>query len=388
MQDNSIDKKYFIWLCLASAGVVFLIDISLPLGIAGGVPYVLVVLIALSIHARNAILYVAVLCSVLTVLGYFTSPIGGEPLKVLANRSLALFAIWSVALLGLSRRRAEDAVRKVNEHLEERVENRTRKLIDEVAVRRRAEEALLKAHANLERKVDERTIELRQEVEERKQAEGALKVLLGEKEVLMKEIHHRVKNNLQVVTSLLNLQSQHIDDEAMRNIFMDSQSRIKSMAMIHEKLYQSENISQIDFSDYITNLTASIFSSYRVEGAAVELELDIPRMSLDIDTCVKLGLIINELCTNSLKYAFPDGRDGVVSIELITCSEGICMLIVKDDGIGLPDGFDIANSSSMGLQLISAMVTQLKGRIEIDSDEGASFKIYFTCQGSEKGQGL
>ena len=199
------------------------------------------------------------------------------------------------------------------------------------------------------------------------------------------EIHHRVKNNLQVITSILNLQSQYIDDEAMKDIFKESQSRIKSMAMIHERLYQTSDLSNIDFANYVKNLAASIFSSYRVGNAPVRLAVDIPETVLDIDTCVSLGLIINELCSNSLKYAFPEGRGGEISIELSSCMDGKCVLTIKDDGIGLPDGFETREHVSMGHQLIDSMVAQIGGEMLVSSGEGASFKITFPRFGDKKG---
>lgn len=372
MQEMKKSGYNLIWLCFVVAGVIFLIDIAIPLGVAAGVPYILVVLISLYIPQRNIILYIAVLCSILTLLGYFTSPIGGEYWKVIANRSLALFAIWSVALLGLARRKSLDALKEAHDHLEERVERRTKELTDEVAVRRRTEEALRaseeslqKAHDGLERKVEERTVEL--------------KGSLAEKEVLLKEIHHRVKNNLQVITSILSLQSRYIDDEAMKEVFRESQNRIQSMAMIHEKLYQSSDLANIDFADYIKNLTTSIFSSYKLRGAPVSLSIDIVEVVFDIDTCVCLGLIINELCTNSLKYAFNESGGGEISIELKGCKGERCVLIVKDNGVGLPKGFKIEETGSMGHQLVDSLVVQLGGELKVLDVDGACFEITFPC---------
>ena len=628
MQKTDNNGHYLIWLCLIVAGVIFLIDLTLPLGVAGGVPYVLVILIALSVSQRNVIIYMALLCSILTVLGYYTSPLGGEHWKVLANRSLALFAIWVVALLGLARRKSMDALKEAHDQLEGRVERRTKALSDEVVVRRQAEDALREseykyralfdqasesiylidagsgnivdfndrasealgytreefkglkiadfeviysheevlervrkikeegsdnfetrhrtkegdirdvlvsarvislgerpyilslcsditelkraedalrqseekyrtllenlpqkvflkdrdsvyiscnvhyandlnispddikgmtdfdfyskelaekyraddkkimdsrktedleeaytyqgeelfvhtiktpvfndngevvalhgifwdvtekkriemalqeAHDELEIKVEERTVELREEVDERKRAEEALKGSLEEKEVLLKEIHHRVKNNLQVIMSILNLQSRYIDDDAMKEIFKESQNRIKSMALIHEKLYQSSDLAKIDFEDYIKNLTVSIFSGYKVGGAPVNLAIDIGKFTLDIDTCVSLGLIVNELCTNSLKYAFSHGKGGEIAIELKHCDDDRCVLTVRDNGIGLPEGFMVKEADTMGHQLVDSLIAQLAGELKVTSEGGTCFEITFSC---------
>lgn len=628
MQNTNNSGHYFIWLCLVVAGIIFLIDLTLPLGVAGGVPYVLVVLIALSIPCRRCIVYFAVLGSVLTVLGYFTSPQGGEHWKVLANRSLALFAIWVVALLGLGRRRAEDDLRKANDYLEERVERRTRALSDEVVMRRHTEEALSEsehkykalfeqasesiylvdagsgnivdfndraaeflgytrdefeglkiadfeviespdevlehvrkikeegsdnfesrhrtkdgdikdvfvssrvislgdrpyiislcsdiselkraedalrqseekyrtllvnlpqkvflkdrdsvyiscnkhyaevlnitpddikgmtdfdfyskkraekyraddkkimdsgktedieegytyegkelfvhtiktpvfnddgvvvalhgifwdvtekkliemalqeAHDGLEMKVEERTVELKEEVDVRTRAEEALKGSLAEKEVLLKEIHHRVKNNLQVIMSILNLQSRYVEDVDIKGVFKESQDRIKSMALIHEKLYLSSDLAKIDFADYIRNLTASIFSGHKVGVAPVKLNIDIDKFTLDIDTCVSLGLIVNELCTNALKYAFSHGKGGEISIELNYCDDDRYVLIVRDNGIGLSEGSRVKEADTMGHQLVDSFIAQLGGELKVTSKGGTCFEITFPC---------
>jgi two-component sensor histidine kinase len=254
----------------------------------------------------------------------------------------------------------------------------------EIAERKKAEEALKEAHAKLEKRVEERTAELRKtnqelrkEIEERKRAEARLSESLKEKEILLKEIHHRVKNNMQIISSLLRLQSRAIKDKAVRDMFEVSQGRIRSMALIHEKLYQSESLSRINFSDYIKNLISYLFSMYQVSSMAVKCNLDLEEHFLDINTAIPLALIINEIVSNSLKHAFPDGRKGELYVKM-KCDEGgkrrIC---VGDNGVGLPDNLDLGNTETLGMRLISDLVAQVDGKIKINKKNGVMFEITF-----------
>ena len=215
------------------------------------------------------------------------------------------------------------------------------------------------------------------DITERKQAEEQIKASLREKEVLLKEIHHRVKNNMQVIISLLNLQSKHVKDKYDLEIFKDSQNRIKSMALIHDKLYQSKDLASIDFAEYIENLASHLFNTYSVSSSAIKLVADIKDVPLDINTAIPCGLIINELISNSLKYAFPDGQEGEIRIKLYASKDDTSTLIVCDNGIGLPEDLDFRNTESMGLQVVVALVEQLKGTIALDRSEGTAFKIVF-----------
>jgi len=214
------------------------------------------------------------------------------------------------------------------------------------------------------------------DITERKQMEIDLKNSLKEKEMLLKEIHHRVKNNLMIISSLLSLQSDYIKDKASKNIFIESQNRARSMALIHEKLYQSTDLKSINFGDYIKNLTNELFYTYRVGSGRVELITDIEDLNLDINTAIPLGLIANELITNSLKYAFVDGRDGAVNIEFKK-EDYNYIFIIKDNGVGLPEGFDIKNSDSLGLQLVNNLSEQIDAEIELNTNNGTEFKIKF-----------
>jgi PAS domain S-box-containing protein len=219
---------------------------------------------------------------------------------------------------------------------------------------------------------------------ERKRVEEQLNSSLKEKEVLLKEIHHRVKNNMQVISSLLNLQSGRIKSQDILEMFKESQDRIRSMSLIHERLYQSEDLARIDFSHYIQNLAKHLFQSYRIDPEAVVLQTDVRDVSLDINKAIPCGLIINELISNSLKYAFPQAKKadkkkekkGEIDIQL-TAENGKVSLLVKDNGIGLPEDLDIEMADSFGLQLVTTLVNQLNGNIDIKGKPGATFKITF-----------
>ncbi|MBI3583784.1 MAG: nitrate- and nitrite sensing domain-containing protein [Nitrospinae bacterium] len=199
------------------------------------------------------------------------------------------------------------------------------------------------------------------------EADEQLKVLLHEKEVLLKEVHHRVKNNLQVISSLFNIQSGHIKDkEQAIRVFEESQNRIRSMAIIHEKLYKTGGIYKINFSEYLNDLTANIFRSYSSISSGIRVKIKADDILLNIDIAIPLGLIVNELVLNSIKYAFPDKREGEILIELRSDKDGYLLLVVGDNGIGLPEGMDIGNTESLGLQLVNTLVGQLKGTIDVN----------------------
>lgn len=211
----------------------------------------------------------------------------------------------------------------------------------------------------------------------RRRAEAQLKASLQEKEVLLKEIHHRVKNNLQIISSLLNLQAAYLKDNQALEIFKESQNRIESMALIHEKLYQSKDLAKIDFSDYIQDLVINLFCAYEVHSDAITLKLNIGDVFLGINAAIPCGLIINELVSNSLKYAFPAGRLGEICIDLHSVSDNKFALTVSDNGIGFPKELDFRNTESLGLQIVIDLITQLSGTIDIDSNKGTKFKIIF-----------
>ncbi|MEE8624961.1 MAG: histidine kinase dimerization/phosphoacceptor domain -containing protein, partial [Acidiferrobacterales bacterium] len=212
---------------------------------------------------------------------------------------------------------------------------------------------------------------------ERKWADGQLKASLKEKELLLKEVHHRVKNNLQIMSSLLNLQSGYINDKQTLEMFKESQNRVKSMALIHEKLYESEGLTGIDFAEYIRNLTAYLFRLYEVNAKAISLKIDAEKVFLDVSTAISCGLILTELLSNALKYAFPAGREGEIFIDLRSHSNERIKLSVSDNGIGLPKDLDFRNTDSLGLQLVCALTDQLRGTIELERSAGTAFVITF-----------
>jgi two-component sensor histidine kinase len=214
------------------------------------------------------------------------------------------------------------------------------------------------------------------DITQRVASEERLKASLHEKEALLKEIHHRVKNNLQVVSSLLGLQSRAIQDPEMRKRFQESQNRIHSMALLHESLYQSENLSQIDFPDYIRQLAAHLFRSYGV-NERVQLKTDLDKLDLTLDTAVPCGLIINELLSNSLKYAFPNGRSGVIRIAMREEPEGRIRLVVADNGIGLASDLDWTTTPTLGLRLVRTLGQQLGATVEVNCRNGTEVQLAF-----------
>ena len=219
-----------------------------------------------------------------------------------------------------------------------------------------------------------------EDITERKEYEKQLEESIKEKEVLLKEVHHRVKNNMQVISSILNLQSSYIDDETALGILRESQDRIKSMSFVHESLYQSKTLSEVNFSEYIQNIARNLFHSYGRPEGGLTLDFDLEELYLNLDTSIPCGLIINEVVSNSLKYAFKGREKGVIRIEFSKLADGKLKLIVSDDGIGLPDNFDIENAESLGLQLVTTLVTQITGDLNIDSTNGTRFNIVFKEQ--------
>ncbi|MBD2530151.1 PAS domain S-box protein [Nostoc flagelliforme FACHB-838] len=216
------------------------------------------------------------------------------------------------------------------------------------------------------------------ELVQRQKAQVKLKAALAEKEVLLKEVHHRVKNNLQIVSSLLQLQSQTLKDPEAIKVLRESQNRIESISLIHKNLYTSANIGQIDVAAYIQNLATSLLISYQLCPEKISLETDINPLRLNVDQAIACGLVINELISNALKHAFPNQQEGIISIILHNSGNRI-ELIIQDNGIGLPDNLDWRNTDSLGLSLVHDLVTeQLEGNITLERNHGTIFKIEFT----------
>jgi two-component sensor histidine kinase len=211
---------------------------------------------------------------------------------------------------------------------------------------------------------------------QRQKAEVKLRSALAEKEVLLKEVHHRVKNNLQIVSGLLLLHSQTLKDPELIRTLRESQNRVESISLIHKNLYTSPNIGQLDVAEYINNLASSIMMSYQVEQGRINLETNISEFTLNVDQAIACGLIINELLTNSLKHAFPQ-QQGKITIDLQKVDTNIEMTI-QDNGVGLPDNLNWRYTDSLGLSLVYDLVTeQLEGTVSVISQPGTTFKIQF-----------
>lgn len=240
-------------------------------------------------------------------------------------------------------------------------------------------------------------------INDRKHAEKQIKNSLEEKEVLLKEIHHRVKNNMQIISSLLSLQSRYIKDENYLAVFKEGQNRVKSMAMIHEGLYKSDNLARINFEEYVHNLISWLFSSYGIDKNIIKTKINLDNILLDIDTAIPLGLILNELISNSLKHAFPHHSLNSKNVSvikpaveinnpsnmrftssekikdkiniLLSQNEDMLKLIVMDNGIGFPENINFKNTESLGLQLVNTLVNQLNGEIKLEKENGTKFTL-------------
>lgn len=247
---------------------------------------------------------------------------------------------------------AEKERDQYREHLEELVEERTKKL-------------------------EKTNHELKKEIIAHEKAEAKLKDSLDEKDILVKEIHHRVKNNLITISSLLNLQSHYITDEKTLNIFKESQNRAKSMAMIHERLYRTEIGRKIEFGEYLRSLATELFHTYTLDPE-IKLNLELDNVKVDVNSAIPLGLIVNELITNSFKYAFPDGKgDLTIIFKRLDDSEDDFELVVSDNGVGFPESVDFRKVDSLGLLLVNNLINQLDGTIELDQSQGTKFTIRF-----------
>ncbi len=218
---------------------------------------------------------------------------------------------------------------------------------------------------------DDEVLAVVKDITEIKQADE-----MRRKDLLLKEIHHRVKNNLQIISSLLSLQSRKFNDIETIEAFRESQNRAKSMAIAHEKLYQSKNLENIDIGAYVDTLTMHLLNSYGFKPCYIKININIKNITLKIDTAIPLGLIINELVSNALKHAFKD-KAGEVQIDIYQDPGDTYKLVVRDNGIGFPEGFDFRNTNSLGMQLVVSLVEQIEGKIELKKDNGTEFRIAF-----------
>ncbi len=215
------------------------------------------------------------------------------------------------------------------------------------------------------------------DITKRKQAEEKLRASLEEKEVLLKEIHHRVKNNMQIISSLVRIQSAHIEDEKILGIFNEISDRIKSMALLYEMLYQSKDMTSVDLSEYIRRLTTHLISMYRASLGEVDLRLNVENVQLDIKRAIPCGLIVTELLSNSLKHAFPDRKKGEIAVELHPNGNKKYRLVISDTGVGFPQGMDFRQTPSLGMRLVTDLVKQLNGTIALSREKGTEFRIVF-----------
>ncbi len=215
-------------------------------------------------------------------------------------------------------------------------------------------------------------------ITQRKMAEMKIQESLREKEVLLQEIHHRVKNNLQVISSLLDLQSQHIEEQPMLKLFQQSCNRIRSMALIHETLYNVKDFAKINFAEYIENLSSYLFSAYGVNAENINLELALDEINLNIDTAIPCGLLINELVSNALKHAFPNKAKGTIYITLHGDEDKYYTLTIRDNGIGLPPHWEGKSGNSLGLKLVDVLAQQLEGTLQLNSGSGTEFSLRFS----------
>ncbi len=220
-------------------------------------------------------------------------------------------------------------------------------------------------------------LSIRFDITHRKFAEEQIKKSLTEKEVLIKEIHHRVKNNLQIISSLLKLQSRYITDDKSLQLLRESQNRVKAMALIHEKLYQSHDLSHINLPEYIHTITTNLLYSYQGDINAVKINMKIADIELSLDMAIPCGLLINELVSNSLQHGFPTNQKGEIWIILQPLPNEKFLLIIKDNGVGIPEEINFPNSDSLGLRLISSLVNQLDGSVMLEKNKGTSFTITF-----------
>jgi PAS domain S-box-containing protein len=245
--------------------------------------------------------------------------------------------------------------------------------VADISERRRAEHeredlmGQLKAlNADLEDRVQRRTSELT----------GALK----EREILLQEVHHRVKNNLQVISSLLSMQARKLDEGTTRDAVEECQTRVQAIALIHEKLYQSKDYARVPFSEYARSLANNVFHAIDVSPSTVTLDLAIEDLVLGVDRAIPCGLVLNELITNALKHGFTDGRSGTIRVELVALDDGRLRLAVHDNGVGLPEGVDIQKSDSLGFQLVRTLAEQLDAVLEVDGRAGASIQLTFPAE--------
>jgi two-component sensor histidine kinase/PAS domain-containing protein len=226
-------------------------------------------------------------------------------------------------------------------------------------------------------RVGRRIMEINTDISEVKEGERQLRASLKEKEVLLREIHHRVKNNLQVVSSLLYLQARRVDQEPLRNLLLEGRNRIQSIALIHEKLYRAQDLASIDFGLYLKDLTGQVAKALGVQAPRATVEVQADNVVLDIDHAIPCGLIVNELASNSMKHGFPDGRAGSIHIFASQVEPGWLELVVSDTGVGFPANVDVNSTATLGMELVRSLVKQLRGTVNLSCNGGTRVEIRF-----------
>ncbi len=313
---------------------------------------------------------------------YVTKPI--QPEEVLARIKLHLQLRFMTQTLARQNEllTLEIEQRKI---VETRLYTINVRLQNEVRDRLTAEKALHQLNEELEKRVEQRTVELKQsnqllqqEIGERKQAENKLRNSLQEKEILLKEIYHRVKNNLLVVSSMFELQANCVEDPEIATIFQHSQDRLHSMALVHEQLYRSQNLTELDLGQYIVALIDKLSGSYDISEQGINFLLDTDTIYVNIETAHSCGLIINELAANALEHAFRDRQSGNIWLGLQRDENSQIILQVKDDGVGFPEDFDFINADSLGLKLVRILTRQIEGEMKISTNNGTCFTITFS----------
>ena len=253
-------------------------------------------------------------------------------------------------------------------------------IIEDVTERREAEDVLRRSHEDLERRVYERTeelakanISLRGEINHREALENQLRASLREKDVLLDEIHHRVKNNLQIISSMLGLKANRIKNNELRTVVADMQSRIQSLSLVHEKLYRSENFAEVDIGDYFGSLVNSLVGTYTDQDREITVHVDTDEIQLSIDVAVPCALIVNELITNSLKYAFVGKQTGAVRVVMRVCDKTSYRLEVSDDGVGIPDDAALESGNTLGFRIVKVLTGQIGGTLRVGRKQGTKF---------------
>ena len=214
------------------------------------------------------------------------------------------------------------------------------------------------------------------DITEIKRYQEKLHHMIEEKDVLFRELHHRVKNNMQIISSMLQLQEEYIADEVILSALHDCEQRIDSMALVHETLYRTESLADIPFAQYLEDLAQAVTEGFATVRD-IRTEIDVGGIRLSLDTAVTIGLIVNELMVNSMKYAFIDRHSGIITIRL-SCNAEHCTLMYSDDGVGLPAGFDIEKISSLGMRLVRILARQIRGVLHIESQDGAGMTCAVT----------